>query len=402
MTGSPRLRLHLTPAAETAVRRGHPWVYADRIRQQNRAGSAGEIAALYDRKDRFLALGLYDPESTLRVRVLHAGSPVAIDDAWWAARLKSALERRLPHFDEQTTGWRCIHGESDGWPGLVMDRYGQTFVVKFYTSAWFPWIETLRPIFEAALRPRAMVARLSRNIATNARDVFGISDGDALLGDAPREPILFLESGLRFEADVVRGQKTGFFLDQRENRRRVGEFSSGADVLNAFSFSGGFSVYAARGGARSVTDLDISPHALASARRNFAHNESISAVRAARHELIQADAFEWLRECEDRKFDRVVLDPPSLARRESERAGAMAAYAQLARLGVARLRGGGVLFAGSCSAHVPADDFFSTVREAVRREGRRFEEIETTRHPFDHPAGFPEAHYLKGIYLKVF
>jgi 23S rRNA (cytosine1962-C5)-methyltransferase len=212
--------------------------------------------------------------------------------------------------------------------------------------------------------------------------------------------VTFLETGLRFEADVVKGQKTGFFLDQRENRRRVEALAAGRDALNAFSFSGGFSLYAARGGARSVTDLDISAHALESARRNFALNQDSAAVAHCRHELIQADAFEWLERNTARQFDLIVLDPPSLARRETDRAGAIQAYARLAANGIRALQPAGILVAASCSAHVSSAEFFGTVRDAARKSGRKLVEIETTGHPPDHPATFKEAEYLKCIYLK--
>jgi 23S rRNA (cytosine1962-C5)-methyltransferase len=209
-----------------------------------------------------------------------------------------------------------------------------------------------------------------------------------------------LEGGLCFEADVQRGQKTGFFLDQRDNRRIVPTLSRGRTMLNAFSFSGGFSLYAARGGAISVTDLDISSHALEAAKRNFGLNQSEPAVARCRHELVQADAFAWLEENPKRKFDLIVLDPPSLAKREAERAGAIRAYARLAELGIKHLSRDGILLASSCSAHVSVDEFFGAVRQSAAKSGRRFNELQTTRHAPDHPAMFKEAQYLKAIYLK--
>jgi 23S rRNA (cytosine1962-C5)-methyltransferase len=198
----------------------------------------------------------------------------------------------------------------------------------------------------------------------------------------------------------LRGQKTGFFLDQRENRLEVEKLASGRDVLNAFSFSGGFSLYAARGGAKSVTDLDISPHALAAAQRNFQLNSANPAVACCRHECIQTDAFEWLAGNDARQFGLIVLDPPSLAKRETERAGAIRAYARLAADGIHRLARDGALVACSCSAHVSADEFFGAVRQAAANSRLRFTEMKTTRHAPDHAATFKEADYLKGIYLK--
>mgnify|MGYP002623824599 FL=1 len=171
-------------------------------------------------------------------------------------------------------------------------------------------------------------------------------------------------------------------------------------MLKGFSFSGGFSLYAARGGAASVTDLDISPHALRAAERNFALNKEVPAIARCRHETIQADAFEWLRDNDRRRFGLVILDPPSLAKRESERAEAIRAYQSLAQNGIASLDPGGVLVAASCSAHVSAEEFFGAVRVAARHSGRRFKELQTTRHPQDHPAAFAEAEYLKCIYLQ--
>jgi 23S rRNA (cytosine1962-C5)-methyltransferase len=355
---------------------------------------------VYDRKDRFLAVGLFDPASPLRLRVLHAGKPEPIDRVWWSARLRAVLERREGLFDEQTTGHRWINGESDGWPGLVLDRYDQTLVLKLYTAAWLPRLEETLELMAHALNPERIVLRLSRNIQTMAKDQFKLTDGETVMGAPPSGPVTFLESGLRFEADVVRGQKTGFFLDQRENRRRVETLARGRMVLNAFSFSGGFSLYAARGGARAVTDLDLSEHALAAAERNFALNQSDAAVAACRHERIQAEAFAWLAGNSDRQFDLVVLDPPSLAKREAERVGALGAYTRLAVLGIEHLRPVGILVACSCSAHVSAEEFFAAVRAAAARSRCPFEDIEMTRHAPDHPATFREAQYLKAIFLR--
>ena len=200
--------------------------------------------------------------------MLQAGEPIKIDDAWWRERLLISLRRRDGSFDEQTTGYRWIHGESDGWPGLVLDRYAETLILKIYAAIWPPRLEEVVDLIQTQLNPERIVLRASRNLQ-------GIqSDGKVVRGSEIHEPVIFQENGIRFEADVLRGQKTGFFLDQRENRQRIETLSRGRTVLNAFSFSGGFSLYAARGGAMSVTDLDISAYALASAKRNFALNQT--------------------------------------------------------------------------------------------------------------------------------
>ncbi|HZI32470.1 MAG TPA: class I SAM-dependent methyltransferase, partial [Candidatus Binatia bacterium] len=352
---------------------------------------------------KFLAVGLFDPDSPIRVRILHAGKPRTIDAAWWQLRLEQSLARRRNLFDSQTTGYRLIHGESDGWPGLVLDRYDTTLVLKLYTAAWFSRLDEILTLIKAKISCERIVLRLSRNIQAAAeRRPPARRDGEVLFSKhaVPEAgaPVVFFENGVRFEADVFRGQKTGFFLDQRENRVEVEKLSRGRRVLNAFSFSGGFSVYAARGGAKSVTDLDISAHALESAKRNFALNRNVPAMAACRHETVQADAFKWI-ESDAGKFDLIVLDPPSLAKRAAEREGAIRAYERLNSLGIQKLSRGGILVAGSCSAHVSATEFFDAVRRAAAKSGRKFAELKTMLHPPDHPAGFKEAEYLKMIYL---
>ena len=390
------LRLRVTSTAEWKVRSGHPWIFADSIKSQDRAGVTGELAVVYDKWDNFLAIGLFDPSSPLRVRVLHAGKPQTIGDAWWRDRFTNALKRRDGMFGAATTGYRCIHGESDGWPAFVLDRYDDTAVLKLYSAVWFARADQIAALIRENLPAQRLVVRLSRNIQKTATRG-ALAEGAVIFGPRVEGPVLFRENDLIFEADVLKGQKTGFFLDQRENRMKVGELAKGRSVLNTFSFSGGFSVYAARGGAASVTDVDISPHALEAARRNFLHNSATT--NKCRHELIKADAFDWLAQART-QFGVVVLDPPSLAKKESDRKTAMDAYARLASMGIDRVERGGVLVAASCSAHVAADEFFGLVRSAARRSGRRFSEQAVTGHPADHPAKFPEAAYLKCIYLQ--
>ena len=394
-----RLRLRITAAAETILRGGHPWLFADSIHESNRAGQLGEFAVIYDRKDKFLAVGLFDPDSPIRVRILHAGKPQTIDAAWWKTRLEKSLAIRRDLFDAQTTGYRLIHGESDGWPGLVLDKYDATLVLKIYTAAWLPRLEEIVSLFKEKIPCEQIVLRLSRNIQPFAEKQFQQRDGQILFGSTPAGPVIFSENGVRFEADVLRGQKTGFFLDQRENRAEVEKLSRGRKILNAFSFSGGFSVYAARGGAVSATDLDISAHALESAKRNFALNQNFPGVANCRHKIVQVDCFDWLEKTPE-KFDLIVLDPPSLAKRATEREGAIRAYEKLNLLGIEKLSRDGILVAGSCSAHVSAPEFFDAVRRAAIKSGRKFSELKILQHPPDHPATFKEAEYLKMTYLK--
>ncbi len=387
----------MRPAAETQVRSGHPWVFAESIRDQNREGEAGELVVIFDRKDAFLAVGLYDPASPIRVRVIHRGKPANIDGDWWRATLRAALQKRAGLFDTGTNGGRWINGESDMFPGLVLDRYAETLVVKLYSAIWFHRIAEIVSLVREELAPANLVLRLSRNIMEAARRL-ALEEGSALVGAVPGEPVQFLESGLTFEADVVRGQKTGFFLDQRENRRRVETLARGKRVLNAFSFSGGFSLYAARGGAKSVTDVDISEHALKSSLRNFSLNTD--AVAQCEHTFVQADVFRWLLESGRKQYDLVILDPPSLAKRQADKPAGLKAYAVLAEAGFALTTTPGVTICCSCSAHICAEEFFETVSSASARTGRKFQIPKKTREPLDHLATFAEAEYLKAIYFE--
>ena len=394
---SKRLHVRLSLAAESRVRAGHPWIFSDSIREQNRDAATGELAVVFDRNDEFLAIGFYDSDSPIRIRVIHSGKPAQIDSSWWRARLKDAMARRASVIDSETNGWRWINGESDRFPALVLDQYADTLVLKLYSALWFGRLNEMVDLIREEIRPRRLILRLSRNIEAIAKS-FSLADATTLFGIPPAEPVIFLESGLKFEADVLRGQKTGFFLDQRENRREIARLSRGKDVLNAFSFSGGFSVYAGRRAARNVTDVDISAHALEGSRRNFALNAR--SVSATKHHCIQADVFDWVRTAPPKSHDVVILDPPSLARRESERARAITVYENLATAGLRLVRDGGTVLCCSCSAHVSAEEFFAVVEKSAVRSGRQFKIQQTRREPPDHHAAFREAEYLKAAYLQ--
>ena len=390
-----RLRLALYPKAEMAVRSGHPWVFADSVKSQNRPGTTGELAVMYDRKDRFLAIGLYDADSPIRARILHCGKPAAINREWWLEKARACLAlREGTILKDGTDGARLVNGESEGFPGIVADRYADTLVVKIYAAGWLPWWEEIEGVFREVFAPAHLVLRLSRNISAHAEEL-GITEG--FRGEPGGETVVFSENGIRFESAVLHGQKTGFFLDQRDNRARVEALAGGRDVLNVFSFTGGFSLYAARGGARSVSDLDISRHALDSAARNFSLNPPLAAVE--RH-AVQADAFRWLEEAE-RKYDLIITDPPSLAKREAEREGARRAYSRLNAAALRRLRSGGILLAASCSAHVSAGEFYQAVETAARESGRPWKELWRSGHAPDHPAAFREAEYLKAVCMGI-
>lgn len=413
MTDRRRVAVRVTPDALRQIRGGHPWVYEASITSTSHEGAPGDLAVVFDSNRRFVAIGLYDPTSPIRIRVLHRGKPVPIDQHFWAERIVEAAERRRELAESgSTTGYRCIHGENDQLPGLVLDRYGDVHVLKLYSTAWTPWVPTILPLLEEHLDVRTLVVRLSRVVdakravlanGTQTPDGTELTDGTTVLGERPRGPVGFLEHDLRFEAEVVRGHKTGHFLDQRDNRARVRTMAQGARVLDVFSYTGGFSVHAAAGGASAVCSVDVNPHASATVSRHFELNRDLDTVRACRQDALTGDAFEVMRSLAARRerFDIVVIDPPSFASKRSDIVRALAAYGRLTELGVDLVSTNGLLVQASCSSRVSAEQFFASVHQAASQRGRRLDEVERTGHPVDHPIGFAEGAYLKALFAHV-
>jgi 23S rRNA (cytosine1962-C5)-methyltransferase len=398
-----RVAIHVNPEAERAVRGGHPWLFQDAITKLSHEGAAGDTAVVFDRKNRFLAAGLYDPYSPIRVRLLVHSEPETIAQPLFADRVHKALLARKDLENSNTTGCRLVHGANDRLAGLVIDRYDKSLAIKLDTAAWIPHLQELLHVLHEALDFERAVLRLSRHVQMNEDVLFGLADGSAIYGSPPLEPIRFLENDLQFEADIVRGQKTGFFLDQRENRRRVEGLAGSRKVLNVFAYSGAFSLYAARGGAVLVHSLDLDRAALASAQRHFDLNRSVAAVARAEHDTLQGDAFRLLGELAagGEHYDLVIIDPPAFARRKNDVAAALSAYERLAGLGLQVLGPDGILVTSSCSSRVTAEEFYNAVHKAARREGRLLHEIERTGHPVDHPIGFKEGAYLKTLFAEV-
>ncbi len=392
-----RLAVKVKPAAERALRNEHPWIYDEAIVSQNAEGAAGSLAIIFDRKkDKFLAAGLYDPHSPIRIKVLQFHKPAVIDARWMAGKIEQAFERRRPLLETETNSYRLLYGENDGLPGLVADVYDQVLVLKLYSFIWLPY---LRDVLMPALRvSRCSVAvlRLSRLLQQRPKELFGLQDGQVLYGELADSRVVFREHGIRFSADVVHGHKTGYFLDHRHNRKRVGEMAQGKKVLDVFAYAGGFSVHALAGGAREVVSLDISEQALEMAKHNAALNEV-----SGTHRTLPGDAFEQMEELKKsgEQFDIVVVDPPSFAKRGSEQERALQAYQRLAVLAAPLVAPGGMLLMASCSSRVPAPLFFEKVLHSLPT-GHHFTEEDRTEHDIDHPIGFPEGAYLKAIYLR--
>jgi 23S rRNA (cytosine1962-C5)-methyltransferase len=350
---------------------------------------------VFDRKNRFLAAGLWDPEGPIRVRILTSGAPAAIGVDLFRERIARAMELRAPLLDDPaTSGVRILYGEGDGLPGVVADAYGDHLVLKIYSAAWVPRLAELTEALQAERSPRSLLLLAARKV----NQAPGI-----LAGDLPSDRTLpFLEAGLRYEAHPLEGHKTGFYLDQRDNRARLGSLT-GPRVLNVFSYTGGFSLAAARGGAHEVTSLDVSEAALAQARRHFDLNAHLPTVAAARHRTVQGDAFETMEALArgGRRFDTVVVDPPSFAKEARQAAGALEQYGRLTRLALALLAPGGLLLQASCSSRVAAEDLFQRIHREARMLGRPLEEVERTGHPLDHPVRIPENAYLKALLARA-
>ena len=399
-----RLAVRVTPDALRHVRAGHPWVFEESVTSVSHEADAGDLAVVFDEDRKFVALALHDPDSPIRFRIIHTGRPTPVDDQFWRRVIDDALAVRAPFTsdpDATQLAYRVVNGENDRLSGLVVDRYADVLVIKLYSAVWYPHLVALTRVLLDATGCGGVVLRLARNL--QARETFGLADGDVIAGDVPAGPVRFLEHGLYFDADVRVGQKTGHFLDQRANRIRVGSMAAGADVLDVFASTGGFSVHAAAGGARSVLAVDVSAPTLAAADHNMSLNIDRDTVRACAFSTEVGDAFEVMVRLarEGRDFDIVVVDPPSFAQRQANVEGALRAYTRLTHLALRLVRPGGTLVQASCSSRVTADEFFDTVVAAAIDAGRPLREIERTGHDVDHPVGFREGDYLKAGFWSV-
>ena len=405
--GPRRIAVHVKPAAERSLRSGHPWLFEDSITKQSHEGKPGDQAVVYDRKDRFLAVGLYDPFSPIRVRLLAHNEPQPISPDWFRERLNQSFQVRGSYDDAVTSGFRLVHGENDGFPGLILDKYGRVLVLKLYSTAWVPYLKDLLPNMLELAEANQLVLRLSRKVQDQEEALYGLHDRQQLFGPLLDGPVQFNENGLIFEADLVKGHKTGFYLDQRENRaflenllKRDGGIH---DLLNLFCYTGGFSIYAARAGTNSTTNVDISLAVLKAAEVNFELNESGRKIARSKKKFVVGDVFAFLEETRraGRIYDAIVIDPPSFANRNSQVKSALRSYGYLARKGIKLLKEGGILAMFSCSSRVSSDQFFKCVRAEAQYVGRPLQELLRTGHPADHPISFDQGTYLKGIFARV-
>ncbi|WP_299096963.1 class I SAM-dependent rRNA methyltransferase [uncultured Winogradskyella sp.] len=391
------LAVKLNAKAEQSVVKGHPWVFSNSIVKINDDANTGDLAIVFSKnKNKVIGIGLYDANSPIRIKMIHnAQTKAVINHEFFQQKIEVAYNKREELLKTQTNSYRLLFGENDGFPGLIADVYDTVLVVKLYSEIWLPYLQWILESLQSVSNSETIVLRLSRQLENSKHHHF--SDGDIVFGSLENEVVKFIEHGVHFSANVLKGHKTGYFLDHRDNRRRVGELSKGKTMLDVFSYAGGFSVHALANGAKEVTSLDISKQALDVARENGKLND-YSGV----HKTISGDAFVEMENLIKQKktFDVVVIDPPSFAKQQSEIELAKKKYKQLAELGVQLTSKKGLLVLASCSSRVTAQSFFDLNQSVLNAQGRLYDTVLKTKHDVDHPVTFPEGAYLKCGYYR--
>ena len=393
-----RLAIKLNSKGEQFVLQGHPWVFSDNIIKINTDANSGDLAIIFSKnKNKVIGLGFYDANSPIRIKMLHSGNTAAtIDNAFFKSKIEEAFSKRSKLLQTNTNSYRLLFGENDGFPGLVADVYAHVLVVKIYSEIWIPYLEGILESLQNVSNAKTIVIRLSRSLEQST--LHNLKNGEVVYGVLEDEVVAFVEHDVNFSANVIKGHKTGYFLDHRANRKQVGEWSKGKTVLDVFSYAGGFSVHALANGAKEVTSLDISKQALEIAYQNGKLNNYTGI-----HKTIADDAFVALKKLIKNKqtFDVVVIDPPSFAKQQSEIELAKKKYAQLAQLGIQLTAKKGLLVLASCSSRVLSQTFFDINMQVLRESSRTSKCILKTTHDIDHPIGFPEGAYLKCGYYKL-
>lgn len=387
-----RLATKLNANGERFVLQGHPWLFSDNITKINDEAKSGDLAIIFGKnKNKVIGLGLYDGNSPIRIKMLHSGNTGAtINTAFFNTKIEEAFAKRETLLQTNTNSYRLLFGENDGFPGLIADVYAHVLVVKIYSEIWLPYLESILKSLQTVSNVETIVIRLSRSMEQSK--LHKLQNGEVVYGILENEVVAFIEHDVNFSANVIKGHKTGYFLDHRANRKQVGEWSKGKTVLDVFSYAGGFSVHALANGAKEVTSLDISKQALEIAVLNGKLNPY-----SGTHKTIADDAFAAMKQMikDKQTFDVVIIDPPSFAKQQSEIELAKKKYAQLAQLGVKLTAKKGLLVLASCSSRVLADVFFDINTHVLNESSRTSECILKTYHDSDHPIGFPEGAYLK-------
>lgn len=393
-------QLILLPGKERSAFKHHPWLFAGSVgRLEGRARPGDTVDVLADNL-RPLGRAAYSPKSQIRARFWTFDAEESIDDAFFKRRIAAAvaLRQALPELRGQQ-GLRLIHAESDGLPGVIADQYGDTVVVQLTSAGADKW----RNAIVAGLVKATGCARVYERSDSDVRGLEGLGPTTGWLhGETPSTPLSIDENGVRLAIDIAGGHKTGFYLDQRENRALLGQLSAGKDVLNCFCYTAGFSLQALAGGAKSVLSIDSSGPALAQGQANLALNPTLPSDRAQWQE---ADVFQALRDFRKagRTFDLIVLDPPKFAPSAAHAERAAKAYKDINILGFRLLRPGGFLMTYSCSGGVGLEMFQKIIADSALDAGRNARIVRRLSGAADHPVAlnFPEGEYLKGLLVQA-
>ncbi len=388
------MSITLNPNREKSLLRRHPWIFASAIRHVDETHASGSTVDLLSSEGQFLARASYSPNSQIRARVWTFNDE-PVDKEFFRRRIRAAIEvRQQLKVDSHSNAYRLLHAESDGIPGLIVDRYENVLVLQSLTAGSEFWKETIADL----LVEETGVTTIYERSDADVRELEGLQPITGILRGTLSSFIFpITEYNLKFNVDIAHGHKTGFYLDQRENRHGVGELSKDRDVLNCFCYTGGFSIHALASGAKSVLSVDSSADALALLEENIALNH----LPADRHTSLEGDVFQLLRKFRDanRSFDLIVLDPPKFAPTAAHAEKASRAYKDINLLAFKLLRHGGLLFTYSCSGGIDAALFQKIVASAALDAGVDATIIEHLSQGSDHPVSlhFPEGMYLKGL-----
>ena len=393
-------RVILRRGKERRLLDGHPWVFSGAVGQHPDGVERGGIVDVVDSAGDFVGRGYYNPESSIPVRVLSQDDSEAIDAGFIRKRIERALQLRKAWIDQKTTNaYRVVHGESDGLPGLIVDRYADFLVIQCHTLGIEVLRDTIVEILNELMSPTGIWER--SDVGTRRAEGLTEFPTGLVAGEEPPDLIEISENRALFGVDIRRGQKTGFFLDQRENRITLQGFSRDREVLNCFCYTGGFSIFAARGKAKKVVSVDVSQPAIDLVEKNLELNR----FDPAAHPCIVANVFDYLKECKAEKqyFDAVVVDPPAFVKTQRAIPQATRAYISLNRKAIEVLRPGGILVTASCSTQIDYESFFTIVKHAASAAGRTVQIVKSHLQAVDHPVpvSFPEGRYLKCLFGVV-
>jgi 23S rRNA (cytosine1962-C5)-methyltransferase len=392
-------RLKLKPAKEYPIRGGHPWIFSNAIETAPQT-NAGDLVAVYSFGGQPLGIGMINPLNSIRVRMISREVDIKIDADFIAKRLKELETQKEAFLPPKTTGYRVCHADADGLPGLIVDRYEDTIVFQIHTAGMEKLRDEAIEGMKKALKPKALVER--SDVESRAQESLKKTLPAVIFGKL-KSPVTFTENKIPFIVDVLEGQKTGFFLDQRNTRKRIMELSKGKNVLNLFGYTGAASVYAALGKAETVTTVDISAPALAMARKNFELND-LDPKDESKFKFLQEDVFELFKnKTLTNSYDLIICDPPAFAKSGNDTNRALEAYSAINKRCLWMLKEGGILITSSCSGRVLPEDFRNMLKLAAGHTGRDTRILDFFGQPFDHTEklSFPEGRYLKTAVLQV-